>query len=149
MDRVRDVITFNAGKNFAVINIVVVDDEADTHLLYKLKFKKLFAGIDDLHLTSFLGADECLSYLKNEEAPKVDLILSDINMPKMDGFELLSQIRQLKKEIPVYIVSAYESLEYRTKAESLGAKRFISKPVDFRALGDMLKEDFNWSMEHF
>ncbi len=144
MDRVRDVVTLNTGKNIAVINIVVVDDEADTHLLYKLKFKKLFADIDELHLTSFLGADECLNYLKKEEPPQVDLILSDINMPKMDGFELLSQIRRLKKEIPVYIVSAYESLEYRSKAEALGAKRFISKPVDFRALGDMLKEDFNW-----
>lgn len=130
-----------------MINIVVVDDEADTHLLYKLKFKKLFAGIDDLHLVSFLGAAECLNFLNKENPPSVDLILSDINMPKMDGFELLEQIRKIKKEIPVYIVSAYESSEYRSKAEALGAKRFISKPVDFRALGDMLKEDFNWSLQ--
>ncbi|WP_413569054.1 response regulator [Bdellovibrio sp. HCB117] len=124
-----------------MIHIVIVDDEADTHLLYKLKFKKLFATLGELNLVSFLGAQECLDYLKRKDIPHVDLVLSDINMPGMDGFELLQKIHEMDRSIPVYMVSAYESPEYRIKADSLGASRFLSKPVDFHLLIEMLRKD--------
>ncbi|MNJ91226.1 Transcriptional regulatory protein ZraR [compost metagenome] len=126
-------------------HIVIVDDEADTHLLYKLKLKKLFAPIGDLNLVSFLKAQDCLDYLHNTNSPPVDLILSDINMPEMDGFELLQEIQKLKHPVPVYVVSAYESSEYKNKARHLGAVRFLSKPVDFNQLGEALKTDLNLS----
>ncbi|KYG66543.1 hypothetical protein AZI86_05730 [Bdellovibrio bacteriovorus] len=124
-----------------MIHIVIVDDEADTHLLYKLKFKKLFAQLGELNLVSFLNARDCLTYLDKSEHPTVDIILSDINMPEMDGFELLKRVRSGHPDIPVYMVSAYESPEYRTKADTLGALRFLSKPVDFHLLGDLLAKD--------
>jgi YesN/AraC family two-component response regulator len=124
-------------------HIVIVDDEADTHLLYKLKLKKLFLAWGDVNLTSFLKATECLAYLKDPNSPKVDLILSDINMPEMDGFELLQEVQKLNKSTPVYVVSAYESNEFKHKAQNLGAARFLSKPVDFSALGEALKSDLN------
>ncbi|UOF00571.1 response regulator [Bdellovibrio reynosensis] len=124
-----------------MIHIVIVDDEADTHLLYKLKFKKLFASIGELNLVSFLSAPETLDYLNKPTTPPVDLILSDINMPDMDGFELLQELRKNHSKIPVYMVSAYESPEYRMKAASLGAARFLSKPVDFHTLIEMIKKD--------
>lgn len=124
-----------------MIHVVIVDDEVDTHLLYKLKLKKLFAQMGELNLISFLNARECLHYLNNTEHPPVDIILSDINMPEMDGFELLKRVRSNHPDIPVYMVSAYESPEFRTKADDLGAQRFLSKPVDFRLLGDMIAKD--------
>lgn len=126
-----------------MINIVIVDDEVDTHLLYKLKFKKLFANTRELNLVSFLNAPDCLRYLQSTGTPHVDLILSDINMPDMDGFELLKQVQHIDAKIPFYMVSAYESSEFRHKANSLGATRFLSKPVDFQALGDMVKRDLS------
>lgn len=126
-----------------MIHIVIVDDEADTHLLYKLKFKKLFAHIGDLNLVSFLNARDCLRYLERKDIPPVDLILSDINMPDMDGFELLQKVQGMNSKIPFYMVSAYESPEFRVKADSLGATRFLSKPVDFHLLGDMLRKDLS------
>lgn len=126
-----------------MIHIVIVDDEADTHLLYKLKFKKLFANLGNLNLVSFLNAPECLRYLERQDIPPVDLILSDINMPDMDGFELLQKVHSMNSRIPFYMVSAYESPEFRLKANSLGATRFLSKPVDFNLLGDMLKKDLS------
>ncbi|WII72666.1 response regulator [Bdellovibrio sp. 22V] len=126
-----------------MIHIVIVDDEADTHLLYKLKFKKLFANLGDLNLVSFLNAPDCLQYLNRADIPKVDLILSDINMPEMDGFELLQKVHEKNSQIPFYMVSAYESPEFRLKAENLGATRFLSKPVDFHLLGDMLRTDLS------
>jgi two-component system response regulator YesN len=124
-------------------HIVIVDDEADTHLLYKLKLKKLFSAWGDVSLTSFLKATDCLAYLKNSENPKVDLILSDINMPEMDGFELLQEVKRLGLDMPVYVVSAYESSDFKNKAHSLGAARFLSKPVDFNALGEALRSDLS------
>ncbi|AHI07218.1 hypothetical protein BDW_13590 [Bdellovibrio bacteriovorus W] len=123
-------------------HIVIVDDEADTHMLYKLRFKKIFPNIgENLKLVSFLSARECLDYLQNPETPKVDVVLSDINMPEMDGFSLLKQIRALSPQLPVYMVSAYESADFRQKALQLGASRFLSKPVDFTALRQMLLTD--------
>lgn len=124
-----------------MIHIVIVDDEADTHLLYKLKFKKLFSQLGEMNLVSFLNGKDCLSYLDQGQHP--DIILSDINMPEMDGFELLKQLRADHPEIPVYMVSAYESPEFRTKADKLGALRFLSKPVDFHLLGDLLSKDLD------
>ena len=129
-----------------MIHIVIVDDEADTHLLYKSKFKKFFASLGDLKLVSFLTAKDCLDYLKRSDTPHVDLIMSDINMPEMDGFELLQEVRKIDKAMPFYVVSAYESTEFRTKAESLGAQRFLSKPVDFNALNEALRTDLNLSI---
>ncbi|KHD88124.1 MAG: hypothetical protein OM95_11245 [Bdellovibrio sp. ArHS] len=123
------------------MHIVIVDDEADTHLLYKLKFKKLIPTLGELNLVSFLSAQECLDYLHRKDIPRVDLILSDINMPGMDGFELLQKVHEFNSSIPVYMVSAYESPEYRIKADSLGASRFLSKPVDFHLLVEMLRKD--------
>ena len=124
-----------------MIHIVIVDDEADTHLLYKLKFKKLFSHLGELKLISFLNAKDCLNYLDQKNLPPVDVVLSDINMPEMDGFELLQRIHKEHSDIPVYMVSAYESPEFRNKADKLGAVRFLSKPVDFHKLGDYLVRD--------
>lgn len=126
-----------------MIHIVIVDDEADTHLLYKMKMKKLFAPWGELKLVSFLSALDCLTYLEDSETPKIDLLLSDINMPQMDGFELLHRVVSEHKEIPVYMVSAYESLDYRTKAHILGARGFLSKPVDFQLLADLLRQELS------
>lgn len=128
-----------------MIHIVIVDDEADTHLLYKLKFKKIFANSGNLNLISFLNAPDCLRYLQRSDIPQVDLIMSDINMPEMDGFELLQKVHSMNSKIPFYMVSAYESPEFRIKADNLGATRFFSKPVDFHMLGDMLRTDLSIS----
>ncbi|NUN06900.1 MAG: response regulator [Bdellovibrio sp.] len=126
-----------------MIHIVIVDDEADTHLLYKLKFKKIFSDLGELNLVSFLNAPDCLNYLQSHSKPQVDLILSDINMPEMDGFTLLEKIHALDSKIPVYMVSAYESQEFRKRADALGASGFLSKPVDFQVLSTMLKKDLS------
>lgn len=129
-----------------MIHIVIVDDEADTHLLYKLKFKKFFAALGELNLVSFLSAKDCLRYLRNKDTPPIDLIMSDINMPEMDGFELLVEVQKMNPAILFYMVSAYEASEFRTKAEGLGARRFLSKPVDFSALNEALRSDLNLSI---
>ena len=145
MDGICDVPAPYTRETEFMIHIVIVDDEADTHLLYKLKFKKMFAHWGELNLVSFLNAQECMDYLKNPQSQPVDLILSDINMPGMDGFELLKEVHGMSLHMPFYMVSAYESSEFRTKAESLGATRFLRKPVDFHQLGEAVRQDLKLS----
>lgn len=123
-----------------MIHIVILDDEPDTHLLYRLKFKKLLSHLGEIKLSTFTSAVDCLKFLHEVPSPAVDIILSDINMPEMNGFEFLEKVRK-NFNIPVYMISAYESLDFRKKANDLGASRFISKPVDFSTLGRLIAED--------
>ncbi len=145
MDRVHVDLAVESGKSFFMIQILIVDDEADTHLLYKLKLKKIFAPVGSLEIMSFLSGKECLEYLKSHKGAPIDLILTDINMPEMDGFELLKEIRKFDSVTPIYVVSAYESAEYKRRASQLGSNRYLSKPVDFNLLGEAFKADLNIS----
>ena len=68
--------------------------------------------------------------------PQLIVILSDINMPGMDGLTLLREIKTQRPELPVMMVTAYGDDERRRVAGEYGAAEFINKPVDF----DLLKK---------
>ena len=77
---------------------------------------------------------EALDRLAGEIQPALVAFLSDINMPGMDGLELLGKIKQRRPDLPVMMVSAYGDDERRRRARELGAFEFITKPVDFDRL---------------
>jgi len=62
------------------------------------------------------------------------VILSDINMPGIDGLQLLDEIKQRRPDLPVMMVTAYGDDERRRRAQDLGASEFLTKPVDFDRL---------------
>ena len=66
--------------------------------------------------------------------PRPIVILSDINMPGMDGLSLLREVKKVRPEIPVMMVTAYGDDERRRRATELGAAEFLTKPVDFDSL---------------
>ena len=68
------------------------------------------------------------------------MILSDINMPGMDGLKLLSAIRQCFPDLPVMMVTAYGDEDRRRRANELGAFEFLTKPVDFVRLKEQLRQ---------
>ena len=72
--------------------------------------------------------------------PSLIVILSDINMPGMDGLELLRAIKQRQPDLPVMMVTAYGDDERRRIASDLGAFEFITKPVDFDQLKAQLRQ---------
>ena len=72
--------------------------------------------------------------------PQLIVILSDINMPEMDGLALLREIKMMRPDLPVMIVTAYGDDERRRRAREYGAAEFITKPVDFGLLKAQLRQ---------
>jgi len=71
-------------------------------------------------------------------------VLSDINMPGMDGLQLLGEIKQRFPDLPVMMVTAYGDDERRRRADDLGAADFLSKPVDFDRLKGSCGSSRRW-----
>ena len=117
--------------------ILVVDDEPDLELLVSHKFRRQIR--DGEYRFLFAGdGEEALSVL--EEAPEVDLILSDINMPRMDGLTLLGRLPELERELKAVIVSAYGDMTNIRTAMNLGAFDFVTKPIAFDDLEVTIKK---------
>jgi adenylate cyclase len=108
--------------------ILVVDDEADLEMLVKQKFrKKIRENIYEFIFAS--NGEEAL--VKVKEHPDLDIILSDINMPIMDGLTLLSRLSEANPMLKAVVVSAYGDMQNIRTAMNRGAFDFICKPVDF------------------
>jgi CheY-like chemotaxis protein len=86
------------------------------------------------------SGEEALELLSGEIEPGVIVILSDINMPGMDGLQLLGEIKQRFPDLPVMMVTAYGDDERRRRAGELGAADFLTKPVDFALLKAQLRQ---------
>jgi len=111
--------------------ILVVDDEADLQVLIKQKFRKQIRE----NLYEFVFADNGRHALEQlEEHSDVDIVLSDINMPEMDGLTLLGKINEKNSLLKSVIVSAYGDMENIRTAMNLGAFDFLTKPMNFSDL---------------
>src|SRR5438067_13231845 len=82
---------------------------------------------------------EALDRLAEKIQPALVAVLSDINMPGMDGLQLLGEIKQRRADLPVMMVTAYGDDERRRHASELGAFEFMTKPVDFDQLKAQLR----------
>lgn len=108
--------------------ILVADDEADLELLIKQKFRRKIRE----HKYDFLFALNGREALqKIQENPDIDIVLSDINMPEMDGLALLQKMSEQSPLIKTVIVSAYGDMDNIRTAMNRGAFDFICKPVNF------------------
>jgi|SRR5690349_4599047 len=86
------------------------------------------------------SGEQALGRLAEEIQPALVAVLSDINMPGMDGLTLLGEIKQRRPDLPVVMLTAYGDEERRTRARELGAFEFITKPVDFDRLKEQLDQ---------
>ena len=121
------------------VSILVVDDEPDVADLFRQRFRhESRQGTYVLHFA--FSAAEALKQLSGEVLPPLIVILSDINMPGMDGLELLHEIKRLRPELPVMMVTAYGDEERRRRAKEYGAVDFLTKPVDFDYLKNQLRQ---------
>ena len=111
--------------------ILVVDDEADLEILIKQKFRQKIRD----HQYEFVFAINGKHALEQLiEHTDVDIVLSDINMPEMDGLTLLARLNEHHSLLKSVIVSAYGDMDNIRTAMNRGAFDFVTKPVDFNDL---------------
>ncbi|MEG4497935.1 response regulator [Microcoleus sp. F10-C6] len=112
------------------MKVMVVDDEEDVQSLFKQKFRKeIKAGKIEFHFS--LSAKAALDYLESHKKASIVLILSDINMPGMNGLELLRIIKQKFPVLKVFMITAYGDEKNYQTAMAYGADDYITKPVNF------------------
>lgn len=111
-----------------MIKILVVDDETDLELLIKQRFRKQIRE-QEYEFTFAINGNDALRKLK--ERDDVSIVLTDINMPEMDGLTLLNRLNESKPLIKSVIVSAYGDMDNIRAAMNRGAFDFICKPINF------------------
>ena len=121
------------------MKLLVVDDESDVQFLFQQKFRKeIKAG--EIQIKYALNGISALELIESIENRLDYLILSDINMPEMNGIELLREIKKRYPELKVIMITAYGDEQNFTMAKNLGADDYFTKPLQF----DLLKEKLNY-----
>ena len=113
--------------------ILVVDDEADMEALFRQQFRSdLKAGRFGLEFAT--SAQQALRVIEETDGRDIILLLSDVNMPGMSGFDLLPKAKAARPGLPVIMVTAYGDADTRRRALASGAADLLPKPIDFAAL---------------
>lgn len=122
--------------------ILIVDDEKSVQFLYEKVFKKEVAeGLFELVFS--ISGEDALEQINKTDENNFQLIVSDINMPGLSGFELLREVKNIRPLLTVFMSSAYTDTERQSLAKELGADDYITKPVDFAALKEKMLEVIN------
>jgi sigma-B regulation protein RsbU (phosphoserine phosphatase) len=108
--------------------VLIVDDETDLELLIRQRFRKKIRD-GEFEFVFAHDGQEALDKLNGD--PNLDIVMSDINMPVMDGLTLLSRLSDVNRVLKTVIVSAYGDLQNIRTAMNRGAYDFLVKPIDF------------------
>jgi CheY-like chemotaxis protein len=132
-------VSLPEGQSAHRASILVVDDEPDVAELFRQHFRReIRRGDYVLHFA--LSGQQALEWLAGEIEPHLIVIVSDINMPAMDGLTLLQEIKQRFPDLPVILMTEFGDDERRRRAAECGAAEFITKPVDFDFLKQQLRQ---------
>ena len=117
----------------AMFSLVIVDDEE--YMTASLQ-KYITQYHSDFHVAAtFNSAEDALKYLRSTT---VDIIITDIRMPHMDGLEMLRYVRELLPDVHILVISGYSEFEYAKKACSFGVNDYLLKPIDHQELSNDL-----------
>ncbi|NET58120.1 MAG: response regulator [Symploca sp. SIO2E6] len=113
------------------MTILFVDDELPLQRVINLKFKKKIRSKE----WEFIFAQNGVEALeKLREYPQISMVITDINMPEMDGLTLLGEIHNIDSNLKAVVLSAYSDMRNIRTAMNLGAFDFVTKPIDFQDL---------------
>jgi DNA-binding NtrC family response regulator len=117
--------------------IAIVDDEMEMEFIYSLLMEEqIKKGL--IVLRFFSDSRSFIAWLKDN---RPDLILSDINMPHLDGPSIIELVRQSGRSIPTYFVSGHLEDDYQNIMRELGVYRFLSKPLNFNNVLGLIELD--------
>jgi len=109
-----------------MVNILIVEDDKN--------LRKLMSAVLKQNGYSVLIAEDGVHALSILDTAHVDLVISDIMMPNMDGYELTNEIRQINKNLPILMVTAKETFEDKKKGFIVGTDDYMVKPIDMDEL---------------
>lgn len=116
------------------VKVLVIDDEPEVRDIIK--------RILTLYHANVMTAANAAGALEQIKTHRLDVILSDIDMPRMDGYQLIREVRNLPAhkggQIPAVALTAFGRREDRTNAINAGFQKYLSKPVDFEELIDTI-----------
>ncbi|WP_075207579.1 protein kinase domain-containing protein [Archangium violaceum] len=124
--------------------ILVIDDEPDVELLMRQRFRKF---IRDKVYELIFASDGEDALEKLRQHPDTDVVLSDINMPRMDGLTFLARVGEVNPLVKVIMVSAYSDMSNIRVAMNRGAFDFLVKPIDFQDLEATLAKALKYVKE--
>ena len=114
--------------NLNTYTVAVVDDEEEIRSVLNKKLSKL-----GMNVITLSGAEDLLDIIKNNETA-IDLVISDIKLPGIDGIELLRHLDKLDNPTPVLLITGHGSIEHAIQALRYGAYDFIRKPFDLNEI---------------
>lgn len=112
------------------LTILCVEDEQDLRESIVMFLKKFFKKVD--------SAEDGLQGLEKYKSNHYDIVLTDIQMPKMDGLELLKEIKRIHPDRQGIILSAFDHKEYLLKAIEVKVDHYITKPIDINLMAATL-----------
>jgi len=125
--------------------LLVEDDKVDAMTVRR--------AVKDLNITNplvhALNGLEAIDYLKSNASPSPCIILLDLNMPKMNGLEFLSHIKNDPsfKKIPTIVLTTSNAERDKTESFNLGVAGYMIKPVDYKQFVDVIREiDLYWTL---
>jgi class 3 adenylate cyclase len=124
--------------------ILVADDEEDLEALIRQKFRQKIRQQEYEFVFACNGND---AIIKINENPDIDMVLSDINMPGMDGLALLTELGSSKPLLKTVMVSAYGDMENIRTAMNRGAFDFVTKPINFEDLERTMEKTIRHVMQ--
>lgn len=121
-------------------NVLIVDDERSFLGLLEEGFKSYR---DQFTVATAENGRQAVEHLRTRP---VDLVVADIKMPQMDGFELLSYLKEFHPGIPVILMTAFGTHDIEERLRAMGASQFLEKPLDFEVLTGKIVEELAETM---
>ena len=122
------------------MRLLYVDDNMELCQTYAQFFEDIFAEVD-----CALDGYEALKLFRSRE---YDLVITDINMPRVNGFSLIREIRKIRPHQPIIVVSAYSEIAYLSKINECKVDYFLVKPVETKVLMKKVYECLEDMMAH-
>lgn len=129
LDRLKNIHSgqLNMEYNFISKTILIVEDEHTSRFFFEKALKKTKANL-------FFVNDGVEAVEMIKENTEIDLVLMDIRLPRMNGFEATLKIKEINPEMPIIVQTAYEMSSARDEAIRSGCNDFITKPINLQTL---------------
>jgi FixJ family two-component response regulator len=122
--------------------IAIIDDEVEMEFLYSM----LFEAAVEKKLVEFHFFSDSRVFIEWFANRKPDLLLCDINLPHISGVELSKRVKESGHPVQTYFVSGHDERDYKDVMKRLGVSRFISKPLDFNHVANLIETDLGLSL---